>query len=55
MSHPSKKRYQPAVSVMMVHHGFKPFSPHDALKHHFTSLKTDLTFPKEWVLERKFP
>ena len=22
-----------------------PLSPHDALKHHFTSLKTDLIFP----------
>ena len=25
-------------------HGFDPLSPHDALKHHFTSLKTDLIF-----------
>ena len=24
---------------------FNPLSPHDALKHHFTSLKTDLIFP----------
>ena len=23
---------------------FNPLSPHDALKHHFTSLKTDLLF-----------
>ena len=23
---------------------FNPLSPHDALKHHFTSLKTDLIF-----------
>ena len=23
---------------------FNPLSPHDALKHHFTSLKTDLMF-----------
>ena len=28
-------------------------SPHDALKHHFTSLKTDLIFLQPWVLERK--
>ena len=32
-----------------------PFSPHDALKHHFTSLKTDLIFLQQRVLERKFP
>ena len=32
-----------------------PLSPHDALKHHFTSLKTDLIFPQQRVLERKFP
>ena len=25
-------------------HLFNPFSPHDALKHHFTSLYTDLIF-----------
>ena len=32
-----------------------PLSPHDALKHHFTSLKTDLIFLQLRVLERKFP
>ena len=32
-----------------------PFSPHDALKHHFTSLKADLIFLQQRVLERKFP
>ena len=32
-----------------------PLSPHDALKHHFTSLKTDLIFQQLRVLERKFP
>ena len=32
-----------------------PLSPHNALKHHFTSLKTDLIFPQPGVLERKFP
>ena len=30
-----------------------PLSPHDALKHHFTSLKTDLIFLQQRVLERK--
>ena len=34
---------------------FNPLSPHDALKHHFTSLKTDLIFLKLRVLDRKFP
>ena len=34
---------------------FNPLSPHDALKHHFTSLKTDLIFLQLRVLERKFP
>ena len=28
-----------------------PLSPHDALKHHFTSLKTDLIFLQLWVLK----
>ena len=32
-----------------------PLSPHDALKHHFTYLKTDLIFLEQRVLERKFP
>ena len=32
-----------------------PLSPHDALKHHFTSLKTDLIFLQSRVLEQKFP
>ena len=32
-----------------------PLSPHDALKHHFTSLKTDLIFLQPRVLKRKFP
>ena len=34
---------------------FNPLNPHDALKHHFTSLKTDLIFLQPRVLERKFP
>ena len=29
-------------------------SPHDVLKHHFTSMKTDLIFLQLVVLERKF-
>ena len=28
---------------------------HNPLKHHFTSLKTDLIFLQQRVLERKFP
>ena len=32
-----------------------PLSPHDAIKHLFTSLKTDLIFLQQRVLERKFP
>ena len=32
-----------------------PLSPHDTLKHHFTSLKTDSIFLKPMFLERKFP
>ena len=31
-----------------------PLSPHDALKHHFTSLKADLIFLQQRDLERKF-
>ena len=30
---------------------FNPLSPHDALKHHFKSLKTDLIFLQQTVLE----
>ena len=32
-----------------------PLNPDDALKHHFTSLKSALIFPQRGVLERKFP
>ena len=32
-----------------------PLSPHDALKQHFTSLKTDLIFLQPWVLKWIFP
>ena len=34
---------------------FNPLSPRDALKHHFTSLKSYLIFLQLGVLERKFP
>ena len=34
---------------------FNLLSPHDALKHHFKSLKTDLIFLQLRVLEGKFP
>ena len=34
---------------------FNPSSPHDALKHHFTSLKTGLIFLQIRALEWKFP
>ena len=32
-----------------------PLSPHDAIKHNFTSMKTYLFFLQQRVLERKFP
>ena len=34
---------------------FNPLSLHDALKHQFTSLKTDLIFPELTLLKGKFP
>ena len=34
---------------------FNPLSPHDALKHHFESIKTNIIFRQQRVLERKFP
>ena len=36
-------------------HMFNPLGPHDALKHHYTPLKTDLIFLQRRVLEAKFP
>ena len=33
---------------------FNPLSSHDAIKHHFTSLGTDLIFLQPRVSERKF-
>ena len=35
--------------------GFNPLSPHDALKHHFTSLKTQLISLQLGVLGGKLP
>ena len=40
---------------IVIHFLFNSLSPHDALKHHFTFLKTDLIFLQLGVLERKFP
>ena len=34
---------------------FNPLSPHDALKHHFTSQKKGLIFLQIRALELKFP
>ena len=31
---------------------FNPLRPHDALKHHFTSLKTNLIFLQQRVLDK---
>ena len=42
--------YQFAICVSNVR--FTPLHPHDALKHHFRSLKTDLFFLQPRVLER---
>ena len=42
------------MKISMTNSGY-PLSLHDALKHHFTSLKTDLIFLQPRVLERKFP
>ena len=38
----------------LTHGHFNPLSPHDALKHHFTSLKTHLIFRQPRVLEYLF-
>ena len=41
-------------SYIPLHSPFNPLSHRDALKHNFTSLKTDLIFLQQRVLERKF-
>ena len=55
-----------AITTIINHHGdalqierwplltINHLGPHDALKHHFTSLKTDLIFLQQRVLERNF-
>ena len=40
---------------ILIYLNINPLSPHDALKHHFTSMKTDLIFLQQRVLERDFP
>ena len=51
---PTRRRAGRRVRVFYVLY-VNPLSPHDALKHHFTSLKTDLIFPQLWALKWKFP
>ena len=43
------------TDTLCVFNFLNPLSPHDEIKHHFTSLKTDLIFLQPMVLERKFP
>ena len=43
------------LKIMKGLRSINPLSPHDALKHHFTSPKTKLIFLQQIVLERKFP
>ena len=50
--HSNCKQAKHSISIYLT---VAHLSPHDALKHHFTSLKTDLIFLQAWVLERKFP
>ena len=44
---------------MIVHNAnvefITPLNPHDAFKHHFTSLKIDLIFPQPGVIEQILP
>ena len=42
------------AAIIHMKHNFNPLSPHEAFKHHFTSLKTDLIFLQPMVLELKF-
>ena len=42
-------------NISFVLSDINPLSPHEALKHHFTSLKTDLISLQLGVLEQKFP
>ena len=43
------------IQSLHVWHIINPLSPHDALKHPFTFLKTYLIFLQLRVLEHKFP
>ena len=43
------------LHVTLITFCFNPLSPHDALKHHLTSLKKNSIFLKQMALERKFP
>ena len=57
--HPIYMRHLPNVGLMLGQRrewwtSINPLSPHDALKHQFTSLKTDSIFPQLRVLEWKF-
>ena len=57
LRHATTVAEQPKLSTATVTPSrvLNPLSPHDALKHHFTSLKTSLIFLQPRVLERKFP
>ena len=50
-----KQRVKISFSDFWLKTCFNPLSPHDALKHHLTSLKTDLISLQPRVWERKFP
>ena len=49
------RQIKPKKAVVDVVSLVNPLSPHDALKHNFTSLKTDLISLQLMVLEGKFP
>ena len=50
----ANKRQNVSCSGHQCSRALNPLSPHDALKHHFTSLKTDLTFIQLGVLNENF-
>ena len=49
------ERHQRGENAVSYELYINPLSPLDALKHHFTSLKTKLIFLQQKVLERLFP
>ena len=51
----SETELQVGQNCKSITYGFNPLSPHDALNHHFTSLRTELIFLQLGVLEGKFP